>query len=172
MTGSFDQHGAQAPGPQQYNPQFGAPGQQGFPVQQGFPGQQGFSPVKKRKKWPWVLLGIFVLFILLIGSCSFFVYRLASGPIDATNAYVGAIDESNYAEAYDLLCQREQTATPFPEWQAQADDENITGYSFTSVQNTNGRTTVSGNVEIDGVPEFVEFSLVKENDEWKVCGVN
>lgn len=40
--------------------------QQPYPGQPYYPPQQ---PPKKRKKWPWVLLGIFILLVALFGGC-------------------------------------------------------------------------------------------------------
>ncbi|MGO3325201.1 hypothetical protein [Gordonia sp. (in: high G+C Gram-positive bacteria)] len=44
-------------------PPYGQPGQ--YPP----PGYPGYQPPKKRKVWPWVLVGVIVLFIAMIGGC-------------------------------------------------------------------------------------------------------
>ncbi|WP_431817370.1 hypothetical protein [Gordonia jacobaea] len=64
--------------PQQpYPNQGGTPsGQPYYPPQQGqpYPGYPATEPPKqKRKKWPWILLAIFVVIIAIIASCSVLV---------------------------------------------------------------------------------------------------
>ncbi len=87
------------PGYQQgYQSQPGYP-QPGYP-QPGFPGQPGYQPAgysgysgtgavaQKRRKWPYVLLGIIVVFALLIGGCTVAFLRALSPTADEANAFL------------------------------------------------------------------------------------
>lgn len=68
--------------PQGAFPVQGQPQGQGFP-QQGFAqpeansGKKGSKPKKSKKRWPWVLLGVFLVIALIAGGV---VYHLANTP--------------------------------------------------------------------------------------------
>ncbi|KXP00922.1 MmpS family transport accessory protein [Tsukamurella pseudospumae] len=62
------------------------------PPQQPYPGQQPpyppQQPPKKRKKWPWVLLGIFILIVALAGGCMAMIGGAAKSISDESNKTV------------------------------------------------------------------------------------
>lgn len=82
-TAGIQPQGAQPQGafPAQGQPQAQTQGQ-GFP-QQGFAqpeansGKKGSKPKKSKKRWPWVLLGVFLVIALIAGGV---VYHLANTP--------------------------------------------------------------------------------------------
>lgn len=50
--------------------QSGHPQHQGHPQPGGYPAQGGYpQPPKKKKVWPWVLGGIALVFLLIVGGC-------------------------------------------------------------------------------------------------------
>ncbi|MEZ5410792.1 MAG: hypothetical protein R2761_22380 [Acidimicrobiales bacterium] len=120
--------------------------------------------------WPW-LLGFLGLFMLLIGGCSYWVYSLAKGPIDAVNSYVAALDEGRYDDAYDGLCTTTRQTVSLQQFQADnSAAPRISGYTFASVAAATGQLTrVEGTVDIDGSPVAATYGLQRENGDWKIC---
>lgn len=173
--------GQYAPPGQQVSPPFEPPVGQYQPPPAGY-GQQGYGvppagyppavAQKKRKIWPWFLLGLPVLFIMLIGGCTLLVYNLTTGPIDATNVHVANLDNGDFEAAYQNLCERLKADVSPEVWidQTRADlGGEITGYTYASSQVTNGSALVTGTIVIDGLSRASSFNLVLENGEWRVC---
>ncbi len=132
----------------------------------------GPPPVARTRPrvWPW-LVGFLSLFVLLIGGCSYWVYSLAKGPIDAVNSYVAALDEGRYSDAYDGLCGTTRQLVPLEEFRSDnSAAPRISGYTFASVAAATGELThVEGTVDIDGAPVATTFGLQRENGDWKIC---
>lgn len=120
--------------------------------------------------WPW-LLGFLSLFVLLIGGCSYWVYSLAKGPIDAVNTYVAALDEGRYSDAYNGLCGSTRQTVTLQDFQSDnSAAPRISGYTFASVAAATGELThVEGTVDIDGAPVATTFGLQRESGDWKIC---
>lgn len=177
-----------SPSPGQYPP----PGQQPPPAQ--YPGQQQpgspfeppvqhgsapygaglyppAAPQKKRRIWPWLLLGIPLLFAVVIGGCSLLIFGAVRGPVDATNNFVANLDNGDFGAAYDSLCSANRTSTSRDQWTANAAADiggEITGYSYAQVE-ISGDAVVTGTIEVDGVNRTSVFRLVEEDGEWRVC---
>ncbi|MDH4077580.1 MAG: hypothetical protein OEW29_16745, partial [Acidimicrobiia bacterium] len=172
-----------------YAPQPGSP--YGVPPVAPQPSPYGFPPVgpppsfgpppqapsgpppkvrTRPRVWPW-LLGFLGLFVLLIGGCSYWVYSLAKGPIDAVNTYVAALDEGRYTDAYDGLCGTTRQTVTLQDFQADnSAAPRISGYTFASVAAKTGQLTrVEGTVDIDGSPVATTFGLRRESGDWKIC---
>lgn len=128
----------------------------------------------KKRIWPWVL-GLFVLLLAMLGACAAAivggVFYLTRGPINATNAFIANIDDGRYEEAYESLCSNTRLAVSLEEFTTHfATDEEITGYTFTSVSTTAGDLTmVSGTIELNDSPRATSFGLQREDDTWKIC---
>lgn len=158
-----------APQPSPYGAPPGAP-----PPGFGPPPQAPSGPppkVRTRPRiWPW-LLGFLTLFMLLIGGCSYWVYTLARGPLDAVNGYVAALDEGRYQDAYDGLCATTRQTVSLQEFQNDnSAAPRISGYTFASVAAATGQLTrVEGTVDIDGAPVATTFGLQRESGDWKIC---
>lgn len=136
------------------------------------PGQFPQPPAKKKRRiWPWLLLGIPLLFAVGIGACSWLVFGAVRGPIDATNNYVANLDNGDFGAAYDSLCAADRANYARDSWTAGVQESiggDITGYSFTQVE-ISGDALVTGTIEIDGVSQTSVFRLVDEGDEWRIC---
>lgn len=148
------------------------PPYQGGPVppQVGYPGQPIAPP--KRRRWPWVLLGIFVVLLLLIGGCSWLVFRAFSPSIDAANEWMVLVDEQRWDEAYDELCASTRQAQPQEEVVAilQSDfGPSVDGYRLSQYQNTNGAVSVGGEVTVGGDDRPITFAMSDADDTWRVC---
>lgn len=59
--------------------------QQPYPGQPPYPPQQ---PPKKRKKWPWILLAIFVVIIAMFGGCAALIGGAAKSIDDESKSVV------------------------------------------------------------------------------------
>ncbi len=115
-----------APAPAGWTPQQPVGPQQPLPPQQGWgqaptppppgqfgPGQPvqgpaaGWTPgvqgPKKKKKWPFVLLGIFLLMVLGIGACTALVVKAVGKPIKAGNNFAAALYKDPAAAAA-MIC--------------------------------------------------------------------
>jgi hypothetical protein len=130
-------------------------------------------PKKKRSVWKLVL-GLIIGFMLLIGGCTFFVWRAVSGPIDAGNDFLAEVQAGDYAGAWALaepdcfegggpgLLQEVFGPAPIDSYRL----------SSTSVDSTNGRTsgTTAGTITFSGGDvRTIELFLIDE-DGWLVCG--
>ena len=131
------------------------------------PGQPygGPSP-RKRRKWPWVLGGIFLFFVLLIGGCTFFLVNLARGPIDGANDWIAMLDEGDFVGAQSSMCSAATTtpSTLEADFGAGIDDYNLNGFN-----STNGATSVEGTVTIGGFTRAITLFVADQNDSWRVC---
>jgi hypothetical protein len=77
---------------------------QGTPMGPGGPGwTPGVVGPKKKKKWPWVVLGIFLLLALLIGGCTVLIVKAVGKPVKAGNNFADALYKSP-ADAAKMLC--------------------------------------------------------------------
>ena len=167
-------------------PNFGQAGQGGFaapapspyglePPPAQAPSPAAYPPPKKRRVWPWLLLGVPILFGLVFVGCIALVIGVTRGPIDATNTYVAHIDNGEFGLAYDTLCPNVQSSFDRDVWAAETEallGGEITDFSYNSVQVSGSTATVTGTIDIDGVTLGSEFDLVEVNDEWRVCSAN
>ena len=129
------------------------------------------QPKKKRSVWKWVV-GIILAFMLLIGGCTFVLWRAVSGPIDAGNDFLAELQDGDIEGAWAL-----SDPTCFDEGIAALsvfDGVTIEAYrlSGTNVQVDNGNQTgsTSGTITLDGNDvRDIELFMV-ERDGWRVCG--
>lgn len=129
------------------------------------------APKKKRSVWKLVL-GLVIGFTLLIGGCTFFLWRAVSGPIDAGNDFLAEIEAGDFAGAW-ALAEPDCFEGGGPGLLQEAFGP-IEGYRLTStsVDSTNGRTsgTTSGTITFPGADvRSIELFLIDE-DGWLVCG--
>lgn len=141
----------------------------------GFGGQPSFgappaAAPKKSNTWK-VLLGLFLVLVLGIGGCTFAVWRFASGPIDASNDFLNAIQQEDFAGAWAL-----SNPSCFPDGGPQQ-LESIFGpnpvesYDLNSTSVTNNTGEASGRVTLAGGDErSISLSLTQVSDDWLVCG--
>lgn len=137
----------------------------GQPYQQA-PGQYGTAAPRKRRKWPWILGGIVLLFFVLIGGCTLFVFNLARGPIDGANEWIAVLDEGDFAGAQSTMCRSSATepASLVADFGAGIDD-----YNLNSVNSTNGSTSVDGTVTIGGRARGITLFMANQDGNWRVC---
>lgn len=113
--------------------------------------------------------------MLLVGACTFFLVRLASGPIDVSNEFLNAVQVNNFDQAWalsDPSCFGEDGPGQFETAFA---GQSIEAYDLqsTNVSNTNGtsRGSSSGTVTLSGGDvRSITFVNTKVGDEWRVCG--
>ncbi|MFD3744227.1 MmpS family transport accessory protein [Nocardia sp. NPDC058633] len=72
-------YGRQPPPYGQHTPGAGYPQPGGYPPQGGYPQHGGYpQPPRKKKVWPWVLGGILVVLLLVVGGCVALVGTVAN----------------------------------------------------------------------------------------------
>ncbi len=146
----------------------GFPG--GGPV--GYPGVPAAAP-RRRRRWPWVLLGGVVLLGLLIGGCSILVLRAVSPSIDAANEWMALVDEQRWDEAYGELCpstRRSQEADAVVPTLRQDFGAGVSDYRLSQYQNNNGNVSIGGQVEVDGRDRSITLAMSNADGTWRVCG--
>lgn len=148
--------------------------QPGMP-QQGWVPQQMQQAPKKKKKWPWILLGIFLLLVVLIGGCSAFVWRSISGITGTGNDFVSALNTSG-AEAAAKGCPGAFTVEELDGLRTELVNNGWAGGKSllsSKVNNTNGveSATVSGTFSTT-TPIPVDLVLAKNGDKWCVQQIN
>ncbi len=170
------QCGTQIPQDAKYCPKCGAqtsPGQQA-----AAPGVSGgmaaaMTPKKKMALWKKLLLGTAAFLVLVIGAALYFTSDLLV-PIDAQLA---ALRSGDVRGAYEQTASAFKQATSYEQFAAfvaaypSLSKNKEASFSERSWEGSQGHvkgtlTDVSGGV----LP--VEFRLVKENDQWKILGIN
>ncbi len=168
------QTGFQQPG---YGQQPGYAPQPGYGPPGYAPPGYGMAPVQKgRRKWPFVVGGILLLFVLLIGGCTVLLVKATGGATKEANAFLADLSSSPAAGATHG-CQGagmdEAALTGVLDnlkgggWTGQ---KNLTG---TSVSSTNGTTTavVRGTIEMTSGATPVVVALNKPS-KWCISGLN
>lgn len=128
------------------------------------------QPAKKSNALKWVL-AILLLIVLGIGGCTFAFWRAVSGPIDASNDFLNAVQAEDFDRAWalsDPLC--------FPGSGPDDLAATFTGFSIesynlssSSVSNNSGES--SGRLTLVGGDERSVTVFVNQRDgDWLVCG--
>ncbi|QOC90589.1 Rv0361 family membrane protein [Micromonospora craniellae] len=126
-----------------------------------------------------IVVGVVVAVCCLGGAAGgFFLFRTvqdAVGPArSATSEYLNAVRDGDHQRAYDLLCQRQRDqVTPDDFARQRQAQPRLVDYDITGmrVSTDNGRTTGVASVRLETASgETAEsISLLRENDEWRVC---
>jgi hypothetical protein len=135
---------------------------------------------KRRFGVKWIVLTIVAVVVVCGGGIGAGVFLLLRGvseaPRNATNAFADDLEAKDWAGAYDKLCGDTRSAftpdqfTQFAQSRGDVRDHAITNFS---VSNTNGRQTATINVSFekaDGSEESRRIPLLKEGEDWKICG--
>ena len=140
------------------------------------------QPVKKRRRWPWILAGVVVVFVLAIAGL---VLVVNNSPAKAASQhYYDAIKSQDYATAYSYLDPtltltiqgQSQKISPQNFTQvAQAYDSQkgkVSNYSITSVSlnsSTDTGNTADITVSVTRNTTYdVHLQLKQEGNDWKV----
>jgi hypothetical protein len=148
--------------------QYGGPGQPPPPPGWGPPA----APVKKSRRSLWITLAvIFGGLVLAIGSCTLFFVSAVKAPVDASNRFLAAIDDGDYAKAISLSDPGCSLGMSEADLAATFQGADIT-YNLNSSSVTNSSATVSGSFSVVG-QNVSSISLQLRNiDGWQVCGFN
>ncbi len=149
---------------------FGAPpaNPYGAPQQQAMNYPSPYAQPKKAK-WPWVVLGVVILLIFLVGGCFYWVWNTFGEPVSVTEEYFTALEQNDVITAYSLLCEASQSSVTASQFSTEASQFDISEFEFTDFTFLNDTAQVSGNLTVNGFEEFTTIDLLLENDEWKVC---
>jgi hypothetical protein len=130
---------------------------------------------KRRLTWLWILLGALLLVAALVVVAVIFFIRSISGPIDATNDLLAAVEARDYATAYELSCSdvRERyTQEQFTRALESAFAQNgaLTDYDVNFSTVDGSEATVRYDVRFErGPAERYEARVVKESGDWRPC---
>ncbi len=142
----------------------------------GQPSWNATDVVKKKKaKWPWILLAMFLLLVALIGGCSAFVFSKISGVTSVGNNFVSALYTSS-SSAVANGCPG-----AFVESDLEAVRSTLIGKGWaggknlrsTNISNTNGvdAGVITGTLSTSP-QSTVELTLGKNGSSWCVNGIS
>ena len=181
----------QQPGPQQPQPgpppgypaQPGGPPPPGYPTQPGGPPPgYGAAPQPPKKSRKGLIIGLavgipLVLIALVVAAVVLFV-GAATGPADATNDFLAALQKGDQAALQAASCSDLVSSGELDVLESQIDElkstrGTITAYNITSSSFENNAGTASGTVTFSkGVTTDITAALAKEGGKWKVCGIH
>lgn len=130
-------------------------------------------PAKKRSVWKLVV-GLILGFMLLIGGCTFFLWRAVSGPIDAGNEFLAAVQAEDFPAAWALSdpgCFDNAGPGVLEEAFGPVVIEayRLTTSNVQLVEGVNTGTT-SGEITFEPADTRTIDLFMVERDGWLVCG--
>jgi hypothetical protein len=138
-------------------------------------GQPPAAPPAKRSSLWKILLGVFIAAVVLIGGCSFVLFRAVSGPIDLSNEFLAEVAADDFDAAFDRLDSRCFEDVDRDELRAFLDPVASYDLRSASVTNTTGINTgeVTGSATFDDGQDYaVTFELVDRGQGWAICSVS
>ncbi len=126
-----------------------------------------------------VIMVVMLLGGLLFGGCVFFLVRSVTPVVDEANEFMADLAQDDVAAALehvstDQRCFGESAAEDLTELNRQFDvvSYNLTGGSMQSNQTGPSTGDASGTAELaSGSSTSVTVSMIKEGDDWLVCGI-
>lgn len=137
------------------------------------PGTEAAAPKKKMALWKKIVLGVVAFLVLVIGSALFFTSDLIV-PIDA---HLAALRAGDIRGAYEQTSSAFKQSTSYEQFAAfistypSLSKNKKASFSERSWEGSQGHVKGTLTDESGGVLP-VEFRLVKENDTWKILGIN
>jgi len=181
----------QQPYGQPQQPQYGQPAQQYGTPQYGIPPIPTYGPPqqppKKRRRWPWIVLGIVVVLVLVCGGGGLLLanFLTHNGATDAANQYYTAVEHQDYNTAFTYLDASHLTLNGQGLTQelyvqgAKLFDQakgKLTAYSIssTSLNSNNGVNTAMLTVSEtrNGSAYDVHVQLQQEGGAWKITSLD
>jgi len=151
----------------------------------GQPGGEGSwqpAPVRRKSPLGWIIGGVAVLLVLIVGSIVAAVVVFTKGPGDAVNAWVSAVNHGDCSAALEHMTSSAASSS------GQCDDQSLEGLTVTftssSTEITGSHATVSGTIKYeyagstdgasldeDDSSYPVTFTLVRSGGEWLIDDV-
>ncbi len=132
------------------------------------------EPAKKRSVWKWIA-GVVALFVLGVGGCSLLLFNAVKGPIDAANDFLAAAEAGDITEVVNLSSASPECFGPTvrADLESFLSQVSVSDYNLTSsfVSSDNGSTTGEVSGTIGGGDQTIAFLMVKDSDDWLVCGL-
>lgn len=136
------------------------------------------APKKSKKKWLWLLLAVFVIFVLGVAGCAYAFYSFVRGPIDHANDYLAAAATKDFDRATGLVSTAQSCYGENPrakletEWaDRRVDSYRLNSSSRNDLPNGQTRGEAAGTITIDGTPQEIVVSLIREDGDWRVCHI-
>lgn len=137
------------------------------------PGTESAAPKKKMALWKKIVLGVVAFLVLVIGSALFFTSDLIV-PIDA---HLAALRAGDIRGAYEQTSSAFKQTTSLEQFAAfistypSLSKNKKASFSERSWEGSQGHVKGTLTDESGGVLP-VEFRLIKENDQWRILGIN
>ena len=140
---------------------------------QAMPLQSNNLEKPKMKLWKKITLGVVTLIVVAVGSAFFFT----SGLIDPVDRQLAALRTGNIEAAYGETSKAFRESTSIDDFRRFLENypilTKIEDHSFTGRKVENGLGFLSGKLMTkEGGVQPVEYRLVKENDAWKILGID
>lgn len=146
----------------------------------GPPPGYGAAPPPKKKRTGLIIglaVGIPLVLIALIVGAVLLLVSSATGPADATNAFLAALKNGDSAALKAVSCQDLATSGELDSLEAtleslESSRGSIQSYNISSSSFENDRGTASGTVTFSKGETFdIDAIVTKEGDAWKVCSI-
>lgn len=127
----------------------------------------------KMKLWKKITLGVVSVIVLAVGAAFYFT----SGLIEPVDRQLMAFRSGDIQSAYGETSQAFRESTSFDDFRKFVENypilTKIEEHTFSERKVENGVGYLSGKlITKDGGVQPVEYRLVKENDEWKILGID
>ena len=141
------------------------------------------QPPRQRRPWKTILIVLGVVLVLCCAGAAFGGYQLFKGVQEATGpartaaeTFVVNLEDGDTDAAYKLLCKTTQAKYSLDAFKDGVSKQpKVSSHSFggVNVMNYNGKVSATVTILLTFDTSFTErhaFPLVKENDQWLVCG--
>jgi hypothetical protein len=147
----------------------------------------GQQPLKKRRRWPWILAAIVgILVLVTVGGIAAIVLAVNNSPAKAVSQqYYDAIKSQDYAGAYSNLDSNikltfhgqtqqinqqlfTQAALGYDQVKGKVSSYSITSVNISSSTSTGNTADVTVNVTRNNKSYDVHLQLQQEGNNWKI----
>ncbi|MFC5003102.1 DUF4878 domain-containing protein [Dactylosporangium cerinum] len=141
------------------------------------------QPPRRQRPWKTILITLGIVLVLCCGGAIFGGYRLFKSVENATEpartaaeTFVTNLENGDVDAAYGLLCKPTQakfTLDAFKDGVSKQPKIQSHTFGGVNVMNYNGKVSATVALVLTADTGFTErhvFPLVKEDDQWRVCG--
>lgn len=119
-----------------------------------------------------IILAILAVIVIVIAL----IFYFTGGLSDAAHQQLSALKSGNIESAYNMTSKAFQQSTSMDDYKIFIDKypilKNYKSVSFTERKIENGMGYIAGTIEnADGSQMKIEYQLVKEDDKWKIQGM-
>lgn len=130
-----------------------------------------------RRRWQWLLPLVVGLGVVGLGAGLVMrVVQRDNSPRHAVASYLDAVEKGQTRRAYDQLCDAFHKAVSYKTFNAKSKGERAAGGGVRGTHiariegRPNGQRLATYTVRREAVDTVIDAALVKERDEWRLCG--